>query len=106
MIPPLCTSSFNALETISIDCLHEIVMKLKLTTSVMDIIPACLLIQFFNITGPCILSIINKQLSVGFVPEYLKHATVKLLLKKSNLAVTVLLNFRPITNLPFIFINP
>ncbi len=52
--------------------------------------------------GPCILDIINKSLSEGTVPEYFKHATIKPLLKQHNLDVTVLSNFRPISNLPFI----
>lgn len=70
-------SSFNAFETISINTLHELVTKLKLNTSVTYIIPARLLIQVFDVNGPCILSIINKSLSLGFVPDYLKYAFVK-----------------------------
>lgn len=68
-------SSFNAFETISINTLHELVTFIH--TSVTYIIPARLLIQVFDVNGPCILSIINKSLSLGFVPDYLKYAFVK-----------------------------
>lgn len=60
------------------------------------------LFYFILLIGPCILEIISKGLSDGFVPDYLKHTIVKPLLKKSNLDLTVLSNFRPISNLPFI----
>lgn len=73
-----------------------LVTRIKLTTSVTEIIPAHILI-LFDVIGPFILSIINKSLPVGFVPEYLKHSVVKSLLKKSNLDVTVLSNFKPIS---------
>lgn len=59
-----------------------------------DIIPMHLLIQVFDAIGPCILSIINKSPSEGTFPKY--YITVKPMLKKQNLDVTVLSNFRPI----------
>ncbi len=40
-------------------------------------------------------------LSTGTIPDCLKHASVTPLLKKQNLDVSDLGNFRPISNLPF-----
>ncbi len=45
---------------------------------------------------------INMCLSTGTVPDCLKHASVTPRLKKPNLDVSDLCNFRPISNLPFI----
>lgn len=46
------------------------------------------------VVGPSILAIINKSLLTVTVPKYLKHATVKPLVKKSN--------YRPISNVSFL----
>src|SRR4029434_4095671 len=49
-----------------------------------------------------ILAIINCFLLTGIFPSELKTALVRPLLKKSNLDSSVLINFRPISNLPFL----
>ncbi len=101
-VPPACSSSFSEFEPTSIDSLREFSKQLKPTTSSTDIIPTRLFIKILDAVGPCILAIINKSLSEGTVPEYFKHTTIKPLLKRQNLNVTVLSNCRPISNLPFI----
>ena len=50
---------------------------------------------------PVLARIINKCLSTGLVPSAFREVLVIPLLKKSN-AQTVLKNFRPISNLPFL----
>jgi len=47
-------------------------------------------------------SLINKFLSTGTIPDTLKQATVTPLLKKPSLDVRDFNNFRPISTLPFI----
>ena len=47
-------------------------------------------------------SIINKSLSPGIVPQNVKHALVKPLLKKARLDPNCLKHGRPVTNLPFL----
>ena len=50
---------------------------------------------------PYITSIVNSSLQSGVFPAPLKQALVTPLLKKSNLDVNNLNNFRPVSNLPF-----
>ncbi len=49
-----------------------------------------------------LLEMVNISLLSGTFPNSLKTAVVKLLLKKRNLDNTILSNYRPISNLPFI----
>ncbi len=49
-----------------------------------------------------LLEVVNASLLSGTFPKSLKIAVVKPLLKKSNLDNTILSNYRPISNLPFI----
>jgi len=62
----------------------------KQTTTL--IISTHFLLQIFDVVGLSVLGIINKSLLTGVVPKYLKHATVKPLLKKPNLDPTILSN--------------
>uniref|UniRef100_A0A3P9HQ40 Reverse transcriptase domain-containing protein n=1 Tax=Oryzias latipes TaxID=8090 RepID=A0A3P9HQ40_ORYLA len=45
---------------------------------------------------------INASLETGYVPQSFKYAVVKPLLKKPSLDPSILANYRPISNLPFI----
>src|SRR4029434_4507884 len=56
----------------------------------------------FNSVSKDILAIANYSLLTGIFPSELKTAMVRPLLKKSNLDSSVLNNFRPISNLPFL----
>ncbi|XDV16949.1 hypothetical protein PO909_016432 [Leuciscus waleckii] len=49
-----------------------------------------------------LLEVVNASLLSGSFPNSLKTAVVKPLLKKNNLDKTILSNYRPISNLPFI----
>ncbi len=82
--------------------LLEIVEQLKSSGSSLDIIPPFLFKQIFTDVAPYLLIIINRSLESGIMPDCLKHAVVYPLLKKQNLDSSVLTNFRPISNLPFI----
>ena len=54
--------------------------------------------------GPPMLNIILGSLSTGCVPNSLKVAVIKPLLKKPNLDQENIKNYRPISNLPFLSI--
>ena len=51
---------------------------------------------------PKITNLVNISLETGTFPKALKTAVIKPLLKKSSLDATVLNNYRPISNLPFL----
>ena len=48
------------------------------------------------------LYIINTSLSLGYVPKTFKLAMIKPLVKNTQLDPTELVNYRPISNLPFL----
>ena len=49
-----------------------------------------------------LLHIVNKSLHSGVFPQALKTAVIKQLLKNNNLDASVMNNYRPISNLPFL----
>ena len=52
--------------------------------------------------GTPLLNIVNASLVCGHIPQTLKRAVIKPLIKKPILDVNVLSNYRPISNLPFL----
>uniref|UniRef100_A0A669BHY4 Reverse transcriptase domain-containing protein n=1 Tax=Oreochromis niloticus TaxID=8128 RepID=A0A669BHY4_ORENI len=97
-----CQSAFNQFELISLSQLHETVCKVKSTNCSTDAIPSRLLKQVLDSVGPFLLVLINACLSSGCFPTLFKHAVVQPLLKKPNLDPSILSNYRPISNLPFL----
>lgn len=83
---------------ISLQTCKDIIAYLKPTSCHYDFIPSRFLKQIVDAIGPDLLSFINICLSTGTVPDCLKHASVTPFLKKPNLDVSVLSNFRPISN--------
>lgn len=55
-----------------------------------------------NTVRPSLLGFVNSCLRFGTVPAVFKHAVVRPLLKKPNLNLTVLSNFRPVSHLSFL----
>ena len=68
----------------------------------LDPIPVPILHDCFEEITLIVVDIVNKSLSSGVVPSCFKHALVRPLLKKANLAPNCLRNCRPISNLPFL----
>ncbi|KAL1268809.1 hypothetical protein QQF64_034172 [Cirrhinus molitorella] len=89
-------------ETVTLMDLKKAVHELKATICPLDAVPARIMKEAIDIVGPCLVSFINRCLSLGTVPTALKHAIVRPLLKKSNLDPSILSNFRPISHLPFL----
>jgi hypothetical protein len=76
-------------------------MASKPSSCILDPIPTKLIKELFPVLGPPMLNIINGSLSSGCVPNSLKVAVTKTLLKKPNLNPENVKNYRPISNLPF-----
>ena len=92
--------SFFALA--DIEMLSKVVSQLKPSTCPLDPLPTKFFKTIFDSVSKDILAIINCSLLTGIFPSELKTALVRPLLKKSNLDSSVLNNFRPISNLPFL----
>ena len=84
---------------------QEEVMKLiqesKSKSCELDPIPSDLLKYCINEVLPIITEIINTSLTLGIMPDVLKHAVVKPLLKKLDLEL-MNKNYRPVSNLSFL----
>jgi hypothetical protein len=77
----------------------KIVMASKPSSCILDPVPTKLLKELHPVLGPPILNIINVSLSTGCVPNSLKVAVIKPLLKKPNLDPENIKNNRSISNL-------
>lgn len=100
--PPISHAALDTFVPIALPALLDIIRLLRPSFCPSDTIPPRLLKDISGTIGPTFLSIINKSLSSGCVPAAFKHATVKPLLKKKGMDPTVLSNFRPISQLPFL----
>lgn len=76
--------------------------ELKPAYCPLDPVPARIIKEVIDTVGPSLVIFVDSCLSMGSVPSGLKHAIVRLLLKKSNLDPTILSNFCPISLLPFL----
>ncbi len=92
----------SVFKTIDSKILEEIVQHLKSSTCYLDTLPTSFFKSVLNCLEADLLEVVNTSLLSGTFPNSLKTAVVKPLLKKRNLDNTVLSNYRPISNLPFI----
>jgi hypothetical protein len=79
----------------------KIFMASKPSSFILDPIPTKLRKDLLPVPGPPMLNKINGSLFTGCVPNSLKVAVIKPLLKKPNL-VPENINYRPISILPFL----
>uniref|UniRef100_A0A8C1NP06 Reverse transcriptase domain-containing protein n=1 Tax=Cyprinus carpio TaxID=7962 RepID=A0A8C1NP06_CYPCA len=94
--------TMSIFEAIDSKILEEIVQHLKSSTCDLDTLPTSFFKSVLNCLEADLLEVVNASLLSGTFPNSLKTAVVKPLLKKSNLDNTILSNYRPISNLPFI----
>ncbi|XP_010765722.1 RNA-directed DNA polymerase from mobile element jockey-like, partial [Notothenia coriiceps] len=100
--PFLCPAVLDHFEPVSLSSLSDIVKHLRPTNCSSDSIPSRLLRDVFESVGASILLLINTSLSPGCIQAAFKHAVVQPLLKKKNLDPSILANFKPISQLPFL----
>uniref|UniRef100_A0AAQ5ZSU8 Reverse transcriptase domain-containing protein n=1 Tax=Amphiprion ocellaris TaxID=80972 RepID=A0AAQ5ZSU8_AMPOC len=82
--------------------LISIVSTSKPSTCLLDPIPTRLFKEALPLIISSMLDLINLSLVTGYVPQAFKVAIIKPLLKKPTLDPDVLVNYRPISNLPFL----
>ncbi len=100
-IDPL-KKQFHSFSTIGEEELYKLVKSAKTTTCMLDPIPSKLLKELLPEVIDPLLAIINSSLSLGYVPKTFKLAVIKPLIKKTQLNPKDLVNYRPISNLPFL----
>ena len=77
--------TLKCFSTTSLDTMMKIIMASKPSSCILDPIPTKLLKELLPVLVPPMLNIINGSLSTGCVPNSLKVAVIKPLLKKPNL---------------------
>ena len=98
-----CTVAFTSFHTITEDDVRKLITKSSSATCSLDPIPTALLKSCLDSTLPHITHIVNSSLVSGEIPQSLKSAQVAPLLKKPGLDRNVYQNYRPISNLKFLF---
>ncbi len=93
---------FHSFSTRGEEELYKLVKSAKTTTCMLDPIPSKLLKELLPEVIDPLLAIINSSLSLGYVPKTFKLAVIKPLIKKPQLNPKDLVNYRPISNLPFL----
>ena len=71
-------------------------------TCLLDPIPKNFFKDVFPLIKALVMDQINLSLATGYVPQALKTAVIRPLLKKPSLDSGVLTKYRPISNLPFL----
>ncbi len=90
---------FHSFSTIGEEELYKLVKSAKPTTCVLDPITPKLLKEVLPEVINPLLAIINLSLSLGYVPKTFKLAVI---IKKPQLDPKDLVNYRPISNLPYL----
>ncbi len=92
---------FHSFSTVGEEELYKLVKSSKPTTCMLDPIPSKLLKELLpEVIDP--LLAINSSFSLGYVPKTFKLAVIKPLIKKTQLDPKDLVNYRLISNLPFL----
>ena len=84
------------------DEVRKIIARAPASTCSLDPVPTWLLKDSLDATLPFIVNFINSSLADGVVPQELKQALIKPLLKKPSLDANELKNYRPVSNLPYL----
>lgn len=88
--------------SISLESLKRIINNLKNKQCILDPVPAKVLKVSMDILMEPLQDIINMSLHSGIFPSNLKSALVRPVLKKANLDPCDLVNYRPVSNLPYL----
>ena len=100
---PLTSSSLSSFRPTTPDEIQSLLQKLPPKFCRLDPIPTILLKDCSLIFAPIISQIVNLSIEQACVPSLLKCAHITPLLKKPSLDPDSLLNYRPVSNLPFLF---
>jgi hypothetical protein len=93
---------FSEFTPVTTEDVKKIIRDMPKKSCSLDPIPTWLLIDCLDEIAPVISNIINLSLSSGEFPSSLKLALVRPLIKKILLALDILKNYRPVSNLPFL----
>jgi len=94
--------SLSVFKPVSVTTISSVISSSPVKQSELDPIPTWLVKKSLHLVAPFITNLVNASLATAVVPTSMKAAIVTPLLKKDNLDVTVISNYRPVSNLSFI----
>ena len=97
-----CTCAMSEFQAVTEEDVEKSIRKSPTKSCTLDPIPTWLLKDCLGPLLPVITKLINLSMSEGIMPEDFKDANLLPLLKKSQLDIELLKNFRPISNLAYI----
>ena len=92
------------LTSVSVSCstIENTIHSLSTKTCSLDPLPTFVIKNYVDLLSPMITNIVNQSLIAGEFPSLLKLSHVRPRLKKDNLDKEVLMNYRPVANIPFL----
>jgi hypothetical protein len=94
-------SSLTAFRPLAEQEVIKLVRQSPNKSCLLDPIPTWLLKEHLDVLSPIITTIVNTSLESSTVPQSMKNAIVRPLIKKSSLDANHLKNYRPVSNLTF-----
>ncbi|XP_038044104.1 uncharacterized protein LOC119718766 [Patiria miniata] len=98
-----CNSTLSSFQPVTCNDVKRLILKSATKSCTLDPIPTSLLKQCLDSLLTSITRIINASLACGLMPDSLKEAHVTPVLKKTTLDRHEIKNYRPISNLKFLF---
>ncbi len=92
----------SVFQPVTAEDVSKIIKGSPIKACALDPISAKLFSKILPTLVPVITDIINLSITNSIVPQYLKEAMITPILKKPQLDVQSLNNYRPVSNLPFI----
>ena len=99
---PISSCTLTHFETVSVDDLLPLARRISKKSCDLDPIPAQLLTGCLDVLMPVITKMVSLSLATACVPNNLKEAVLKPLLKKKNFDHKDFKNYRPVSNLSFL----
>ncbi len=100
---PTAHSTLSEFAVLTSKQVHDLIINVPIKSSALDPIPADIFKSCLPALLPVLTAIVKHSLQSGTFPDHLKQAQLSPILKKFNLDPEILHNYRPISNLPFIF---
>ncbi|XP_028395747.1 uncharacterized protein LOC114519775 [Dendronephthya gigantea] len=97
-----CPHELRVFKEVGNNEMFDLIQQIAMKSCVLDPIPAVMLEHCLKDIVPIITRIINLSLENGLMPDSLKIAVLKPLLKKCGLSYEEFCSFRPISNLKFV----
>ena len=97
---PVC--NLSEFVTVTPQEVQELISKSNTKHCDLDPVPTTVVKRMIHLLASPIAMIINKSLTIGFLPTEMKTAIIKPSLKKTSLDPEIIKNYRPVSNLPYI----